>query len=84
MAPREGGPAEAGFAEGVASSFGIASLPLEESSSDSTLSHVYGRGLEDTQVVPPTLGRDDISLFPLALDFYLFRVYLSLIHLGAS
>lgn len=73
----------AGVAEGAASSFGIAGLPLEESLCDNTPSHVYGHGSKDTQVVPPTPGRDDIYLFPLALYFYLFCVYFSLIRLGA-
>lgn len=34
---------------GVGRSFSIASLPLEESLNDSTPSHVYGRGFEDTR-----------------------------------
>lgn len=58
-------------AEGVASSFGIASLLLEESLGD-TPSQVYRQGSEDTQVVPPTPGHDAIgqSLPPSLLFFY--------------
>lgn len=65
VAPRVSSNATVEATEGVASSFGIVILPLEESSGDSTPSQVYGRGSEDTQVAPPTLGRDAINLsFP--------------------
>lgn len=44
----------------VASSIGIASLPLEELSVG-TPSHVYRRGSEDTRVEAPTFGHDTIG-----------------------
>lgn len=46
--------------EEVASSFAIASLPLEESSGGTPL-QVYGWGFEDTEAVPRTLGHDVIG-----------------------
>lgn len=48
-------------AEGVASSFGIAGLPLDESSDAATPSHVYDGGSEDTVVVAPSWGHRVIS-----------------------
>lgn len=57
--------------ERVAISFGIAGLPLEESSASSTLLHVYGGGSEDSRVVPPTLGLDMIGKIFFSLVMHL-------------
>lgn len=54
--------------EGAASSFGIAGLPLKESSGDNTPSHVYSGGSADTRVVPPTT-RDAIGRRRILFSF---------------
>lgn len=41
-------------ADGVAGLFGLVRLPLKGSSGDSTLSHIYERGAEDTEATPMT------------------------------
>lgn len=65
-------PRAAEAREGVVSSFGIAGLPLKESSAGCTLSYIYGEGSADTRVVSPTLGRDAIGMYfhPIFLSFF--------------
>lgn len=47
--------------EGVANSFGIVGLPLEESSNVGTPSHVYDGSSEDTIVVASPVGQEAIG-----------------------
>lgn len=55
----------------------FASLGLEESLDDSSPSHVYGGGSEDSRIVPPTLGSDTIGEFFLLAPPPVFLLYVS-------
>lgn len=63
-------PRAAEAREGVVSSFGIAGLPLKESSAGCTLSYIYGEGSADTRVVSPTSGRDAIGMYFHPIFFF--------------
>lgn len=59
-----------GEVEGVASSFGIAGLPLEESLGVGTPSHVYDGGSKDTIVVGPAAGTGETGGFFFCIIFF--------------